>query len=250
MNGDLILQELRNSVKPKPKPAILLSGGLDSTILLHHLKEKTNEEIYTYTIDLVDGDIERGTLIAEHYGTIHKNLGLEEIFSTFSKLQENLDRPRWNLWPYWGYKAAWEDDRETVYIGEGLDEHFGGYWYKPEKTYQEYWGSILEWSVPTHIQMAELFGIRLEIPFLLLDVRLTLPFWDEKNQDKQLLRHIYRSIIPDFVIDRKKNPGRVNFRKIWNTEVAPHIPGPMPETRIEAYKKINKWIIERWLEYQ
>ena len=47
MNGEELLQKLRNAVKPKPKPAILLSGGLDSTILLHHLTEKSKEPIHT-----------------------------------------------------------------------------------------------------------------------------------------------------------------------------------------------------------
>ena len=117
MNGDELLQEIRASVKARPKPAILLSGGFDSALLLHHLKEKTREEIYTYTIGLEEDDFENGTIVAEHYGTTHRNVEISDIIPTFTKLQAHLDRPRWNLWPYWGYEAAWEDGRETVYIG-------------------------------------------------------------------------------------------------------------------------------------
>jgi len=248
MNGEELLQELRDAVKPKPRPAVLLSGGLDSTILLHHLKEKTKEKIHTYTIGLEDDDFEYGTLVAEHYNTTHKNVEIKDILPTFAKLQAHLDRPRWNLWPYWGYHAAWEDGRNTVYIGEGMDEHFGGYWYKPDQTYQEYWASVLAWSIPTHTQIAYLFGLSLETPFRRLDITQTRPFWDEKHQDKTLLRHIYNGILPDFVIERKKNPGRIDFCQIWEEEVAPHIPSPKPQNRIESYDIITKWTMKKWLE--
>jgi len=248
MSADDLFNAIRDSVKSMPKPAVLLSGGLDSTILLHHLKEKTKEPIHTYTIGLEENDFEWGTLVAEHYGSIHRNIEVTDILPTFAKLQAHLDRPRWNLWPYWGYHAAWEDRRETVYIGEGMDEHFGGYWYKPEKTYQEYWAGVLGWSIPTHTQIAYLFGLYLEIPFLKLDVRHTRPFWDEKYKDKTPLRQIYKGIVPDFIIDRKKNPGRIDFCQIWDSEVAPHIPGPKPENRQESYALINKYVMEKWLE--
>ena len=248
-NGEDLLHAIGDSVVPYPKPAVFISGGLDSTILLHHLQGKTDEEIFTYSTGCPEeNEFIYATKVAEHYGTIHKNVEIHDILPTFAELQKHLDRPRFNLWPYWCYEAALEDGRKTVYIGEGMDEHFGGYWYKPETSYQEYWAGVLEWSIPTHTQLAHLFNIKLQIPFLRLDVRQTMPYWDGEHRDKTHLRNLYKNIIPDFVVERKKNPGRLNFCKIWDREIAPHIPVSKPETRLESYKIINKWVIEKWLE--
>ncbi len=229
---------------------VLLSGGFDSTLLLHLLTQKSDETIHTYTIGLNEEDFETGTRVAEHYGSAHTNVEITNLLPTFAKLQTHLDRPRWNLWPYWGYKAAKEDDCDAVFIGEGMDEHFGGYWYKPEVTYQEYWSGVLMWSLPTHLQIADLFSLKLETPFIRLDVRFTLPFWDWEHRNKNHLRKAYADILPDFVLEKKKSPGRIDFLRIWDDEISQHIPGPPPETMEEAYKLLNKWTIERWLEAQ
>ena len=44
-NGEDLLHAIGDSVVPYPKPAVFISGGLDSTILLHHLLEKSDEEV-------------------------------------------------------------------------------------------------------------------------------------------------------------------------------------------------------------
>jgi len=46
-----VVKMLKGRVYILPKPAVYISGGLDSTILLHHLKEKTKKEIYTTLSD-------------------------------------------------------------------------------------------------------------------------------------------------------------------------------------------------------
>ena len=45
-----IVELINKAVIPYPKPAVFISGGLDSTIVLHHLSQKnTEEQIHTFT---------------------------------------------------------------------------------------------------------------------------------------------------------------------------------------------------------
>ncbi len=253
MNGNIIIETLRDSVKPHPLPAVFLSGGLDSTIILHHLREKTDEEIHTYTaywLDYIKNETHYARKVAEHYDTVHHEVRIEDILPLYEKIIPHLDRPRFNLWPILLYRAAYNDLRETVYIGEGMDEHFGGYWEKPEATYQEYWSGVLEWSLPTHQQLAQSFDLRLETPFIKLPIEITLPYFDSKHRNKELLRSIYREYLPAHVIERKKNAGRFPWINVWDTEIEPIIGEPVPDTRHEAQHIIRKWVTQIWLESQ
>lgn len=251
MNAEELVGYMREAIKPYPRPAVLISGGLDSCIVLHHLREKTEEKIHTYHIQLPGEDEDRlAERIAEHYETIHRSVKISNFISILKKLQKHLDRPRWNIWPYWGYKAAEENGCENVYIGEGLDEHFGGYWYKPKVSYQEYWSSTLEWSIPTHRQIAELLSLNLHIPYLTLNIEYTKPFWDGEHGDKKILRSIYSAYtsLPSFVLEQKKNPGRIDFLKLWDVEISPYIDCPPPETRLDSYRIINTFTMKEWLK--
>ena len=208
------------------------------------------EPIHTYTAywGTDDDELQYAAELSEIYGTIHHPVKIEGIFEMFKKVLPFVDRPhRFNLWVAFLYEAAAGDLRENAYIGEGPDEHFGGYWYKEEKSYQEYWSGVLEYSVPTHEVLAALYGMGLHIPFLKLDVRETLPYYDYKYRNKELLRTIYQGTIPDIALNRKKQPGRTPWVELWEQEAAPYIKASTPTTRAEAHKLIEKWVIEYWL---
>lgn len=249
-DGEVIIDLIRESVKPGPHPAVFLSGGLDSTILLHHLNEKTEEEIHTYTaywLDYDKNEIRFAKMVSEHYNTVHHEVKMKGLISLYEKIIPQLDRPRFNLWPTFLYRAAFDDLRETVYTGEGMDEHFGGYWYREEQTYQENWSVVLEYSLPTHRQLAKRYDLRLETPFVRLPVEMTLPYYDKKNHNKELLRLIYQNIIPRHVIERKKQPGRTPWLHIWHTEIEPFIGIKVPDTRQQAQDIMRKWVTKQWL---
>ena len=243
---------IENSVNASDKPAILLSGGLDSTILLHHLISKTNEKIYTYTmfqenVEESEEDKYYSEKIAKYYNTVHKSIKISNFLDVLHELLPLMDRPRWNIWPYWCYKEASKDKKVNIYIGEGFDEHFGGYWYKTPQTYQEYWSGVIEWSIPIHKIFCKKFGMNLETPFLTLPVEKTIAYWDPKNE-KTYLREIYKGEIPEFTRIRRKNPGRLDFISMWDKEFKPYIHKEKPKTREESYSIINRYATEKWLE--
>ena len=159
-------------------PAVYISGGVDSTILLSLINELTSgSDIYTYTFG-IKGD-ENNELIyakrvADYYKTKHTEVVIspKEYFNAFTQILETFDKPRWNLWPYFLARAAEGDGRRTGFLAEGLDEHFSGYWYKPNLSYQQAWADHFAYIMPTHKQVHQIFDLQVSAPFAKIDVRI------------------------------------------------------------------------------
>lgn len=254
MNYKAIRGLLRGSVKPAPCPAVFISGGLDSTILLKHLTELTDEPVDAIHIRLPgEREYEAAASAAGYYGARYHEVAARDILETFAEVVAHFDWPRFNLWPVYGYAKAQEIGCENVYVAEGLDEHFGGYINKPRVTYQEYWGGVIEWSLPTHRRLAELHGVKLHTPFVTLPVAETLQYWVDPHDspmDKWSLRQAYRGHLPKDVLERVKYAGRVNWERpeIWDAEIRPHLGVGAPATHEEANCLVNQWITRRWLD--
>lgn len=245
---------IRSSVTPTRKAAVFISGGLDSTILLKHLTELTADPVAAIHIRLPGEEEYLGACeVAKYYGAEYHEVTAIEVLKTFAKVVPLLDAPRFNLWPIYGYQKAKKIGCENVYIAEGLDEHFGGYWNKPRVTYQEYWGGVLEWSLPTHRQLATLNGLRVHAPFVGLPVEETLPYWvdpHESPMDKVKLRRAYRGHLPPEVLRRRKYAGRVNWENplVWDAEIKPTLGVDAPATHEEANRLVDTWLTKRWAD--
>ncbi|MDD2870363.1 MAG: asparagine synthase C-terminal domain-containing protein [Candidatus Gracilibacteria bacterium] len=113
---------------------LLLSGGLDSTLLLSILKDKfPSSKIYTYTLGYssTDAHLAKAKKISEEYNTIHR----EVIYDLSSNLLETFDEIYKS-----GYDLEGEDslimnhilskevvkDCKIVFSGFGLDYIFAG----------------------------------------------------------------------------------------------------------------------------
>ena len=241
-------------VIPSRRPAVFLSGGLDSTILLHHLTAQCLvDKIRTYTVGLPeDNEFEEAERVARRYNTVHRNVEASGIMAEYRVVAPKLERPRFNLWPLFLYRAAKADGCENVYIGEGLDEHFGGYENKPPMTPQESWGPVLEWSVPTHRQLGALYGLRVHTPYFNIPLTKTVGLWRDPHiyGAKRMVKLAYRGVIPDYVIERAKVGGRFNWEipAVWRREFSEL--GEVPPSHEEANRRVNLWIVRVWLEGQ
>ena len=247
-----LVETIRDSVKVYGKPCVNISGGLDSTIILHHLIEKCKEPIYTYTAGFTkeETEFEHAEKVADHYGTRHTNVTIENLMREFPEILKHFKRPRFNLWPYWLARQAKADDRESCYIGEGGDEHFGGYWYKPRRTYVENWTSFFIYVYPTYRTIyKDILNIRLVVPLHPdnLDWHKTLPFYDAE-QNKKFLREAYRGILPDFVVDRKKKNGRRDYWQMWNQELKNRFFNVTPKSEAEIKDLWNMRATQIWLD--
>lgn len=246
-----LVKAIQNCVVPHPKPCVNISGGLDSTIILHHLHEKTTENIHTYTLGFEGrNEFKAAQQVADHYGTIHHEVTICNMLSRFREILKVFKKPRFNLWPFWLAEQASKDGRRNCYIGEGGDEHFGGYWYKPQSTYLEHWAGFFTYVYPTYRTVYRHFGVQLHCPMhpMNLYFHLTLPYYD-MLQEKSFLRKAYKNILPKFVLKKRKQNGRFDYWVMWRWEIQPYFPDARaPETEDDIRELLNAWATRTWSE--
>lgn len=210
---DKLIKMISDSVKFTENPAVYISGGIDSTIILHHVAEKSKGPVHTYTSNFGVGenDCEVARQVAEHYGTIHKEIKIDNLVDRMPKILQMFDRPRYNFWIYYLAEAVKNDGLNIVFGGEGADEHFGGY---PDRTYLGGWSSHISYILPTYNYIHNHFEIEVMFPFDELDWIETYPYF---TKGKQLLRDSYKNIIPDVALYREKKPPV--FKQYWEKEL-------------------------------
>lgn len=143
---DLVLEGLRTAVRRRMVAdvpvGVLLSGGVDSSLIVGLLAEEGQTGLATYSIGFEEANGEKGDefqysdLIANHYGTRH-----QKIFIPSSEMQENLPRAIAAMsepmisYDNIGFYLLSREVAKTIKVvqsGQGADEVFGGYhWYPP-----------------------------------------------------------------------------------------------------------------------
>jgi asparagine synthetase B (glutamine-hydrolysing) len=251
LRDNTLVETIRACVHPHPKPCVNISGGIDSAIVLHHLAEKSKEEIYTYTVGFANQDTEfdYARQLSEHYATRHKEILIERLLDTYPEILSFFERPQFNLWPYWAAQQAKEDGRLNCYIGEGGDEHFGGYWYKPPTSYPEQWAHLFSFVDPAYRTIYKHFNIGLHTPLHPSNLRFTVtyPYYDH-DQEKRFVKDAYRGILPDFVLDRRKLNGRKDYWQIWQHELKQYYPNQKPQSEEDIQNLWNLWVTKEWLK--
>jgi len=241
-----IIQMISEKVIYKEKPAVYISGGIDSTIVLYHLSLKSPEQIYTYHAKFgMDGDeCEEAREVADYYGTCHKEIEIADFVETLKEIMKFFDRPRYNVWPYWLAMEARRDGRRNVYVGEGSDEHFGGY---EARDYLHAWASWLTYIEPTYITIHKHLGVGFEMPFADLDWKDTLPYYSPPR--KQALREAYKGLIPKAFVERDgRPPAFVNYRSLWDRDIKGHFPDYNPETIQDIRNLLQSLATQAWVK--
>lgn len=240
-----IVDMIRGTTVCRPHPAVYISGGLDSTIVLYHLVE-SGIDVFAYTARFGedDEDCEAAKRVANWCGVVHKEVEIKNFIRALPRILSGFDRPRYNVWVSYLAGQAYIDGRSTVYAGEGSDEHFGGY---ANKDYLKAWADHLSFILPTYEQTCRKFGLNLHLPFTRLSSIRTRPYYCPP--EKQRLRDAYHKILPDYVINRKKKPPEFsNYWKLWEREIKPYFPYYSPES-VEDIKGVLQFLAtEAWLK--
>jgi len=181
--------------------ALLLSGGLDSSIICHHLQNQ-DANVQTYCTNN-ESDVEHARLIDPNVKIIEVPDGSIEL--SLLAMEQPLD-----LGSMAAQHALMSTIEETVVLtGDGADELFGGY--RRMQTYDSQLSDIYD-ELPYyhHIRldrMAAAFTKEIRSPFLNLDVvgfALSLPYQD--RIDKSYLRRTYETKLPQEIVYREKEP--------------------------------------------
>lgn len=216
-------KELRNMIRmafpPRvEKPAVFLSGGIDSTIVLHHLRDGFDGPINTYTaiFGTREHEGEKAKVVASEYGTIHTEVPIEGFLDVLIKTQFIYSRARFNVWPYYLFEQATQDGCKTILLGEGGDENFGGY---SDRSYLEGWAGQIEWVRPVFDELASHFKVQLHAPLSDINPDKARELFHEPSY-KRYLREAYSGILPNPVIYQSgQPPNMTQYEKFWAKEI-------------------------------
>ena len=143
---DLVLDALRVAVRRRMVAdvpvGVLLSGGVDSSMIVGLLAEHGQQGLKTFSVGFEEANGEKGDefeysdLIADHFGTDHHRIFVpsERLIETLPRVFAAMSEPMVSYDNAGFYLLAQEVSKhvKVVQSGQGADEVFGGYhWYPP-----------------------------------------------------------------------------------------------------------------------
>lgn len=236
---------LEEAVKRNLAEGILLSGGLDTSILAFITSKFT--PLKAFTVAFNEGpalDVEYAKSMAEELGlnhTIHR-FGRGELYASIPQVIEALGsfdpmEVRNSVSIYIGLKTAKESKVWRVMTGDGADELFAGYSFlfkldgeRLDLELRRIWKTMSFSS----IILAEALGMDVKTPYLdsefgefvvNIDSKYKIRAEDGKVYGKWILRKAYEDLLPKRIIWRSKVPieygtGTTILPKLFDKEVS------------------------------
>lgn len=220
---DLLFTSVKNRlVSKKYKIGVLISGGLDSSIIAYILNELEADVNY-YSIE--NDESEYVEMLGKHLNIRYNYLNYEP--------QENIEEIfKWNETPVDLGSVIPQHNifsiipERVVLSGDGADELFGGY--KRINDYDSQFSDVFEelpfYHLPRLDRASMRYTIELRNPFLSHDVikyALKLPYLERVN--KYHLKQLFHKDLPLDIIARDKlplkNPKLVEDPKIYRKKI-------------------------------
>jgi asparagine synthase (glutamine-hydrolysing) len=203
----LLEEAVKNRLVSDVPVSLLLSGGLDSTILFELVKKRT----HYFTVFHVDNQEAEFLNYLDFPSAVRvKKIHLEEIPYAQALLANQTPVDLGSVHPQYAIaKAIWKEKFNVAISGDGADELFGGY--KRIKEYDSQYSDIFEELVYYHLPRLDRimmnWTIELRCPYLsrpVIENALSLPY--ESRIDKAFLKDTFSDIVPKEILNREKHP--------------------------------------------
>ena len=131
----LLEQSVREHLMSDVPLSVWLSGGVDSTTILHYAAEASSSKLRTFSISFNGYSFDESSSIADivkQYGTEHEQLDLnpeQDLEGAIRELSYYSDEPSADsgALPVWFLSRLCKTRCTVAFSGEGADEVFGGY---------------------------------------------------------------------------------------------------------------------------
>ena len=247
LNGSYLelRQILEKAVERNLASAILLSGGLDTSILASIGSKYISLKAFTVAFDEAEApDLAYARRMAKHLGLEHvvHLFGRAEVFQTIPQVVETLRTfdpmmVRNDLAILVALRQVKKSNLTAVMTGDGCDELFAGYSfffdYGEEQLrleLQKMW-PVMEFSFPL---LGKALGVEVRLPFLDPEVKAFAMRLSPSNlvqgvkgqrQGKWILRKAFEGVLPKEVVWRVKTPieygtGTTVLPRIFDTVIS------------------------------
>ena len=215
---ELISSKVKGINLENTNPAVCISGGIDSSIVLHHvihdLMDGDASGVHTFiaTFGNDQDEKDKAKRVADYYGTVHKEISVSrsDIILMLTIALKRYPFPRFNIWTWNLVREIKKFNLSHLFIGEGGDELFG----YPDRSFLEGWAGQLVWVSPAWEGACDYFDIKLHRPFMEIQDEWSPVIEYYVPPDKQKMRDGYKNILPDFVIEQASTPPSHGFYKM------------------------------------
>lgn len=209
-----MMESVNNRLISKNYPiSLLVSGGLDSSIIAGILESGKKSDVTWYSIE--NGETEYVNLLSEKWGKPVNFLK----YDIEDEVKNNLIYKYWNETPvdlgsvipqYYLFEAIKKNSEHRIVLsGDGADELFGGYSriheYDSQKS--DVFQELSYYHLPRLDKMSMAHTLELRNPFLNLEiVRFALHLPLEWRKDKKILKDTFGPLLPEEIVNRPKAP--------------------------------------------
>ena len=204
---------------------ISLSGGLDSSIIGHFIKNRSPRALSIISKDFLGTDLAYSQIISKYL-----NIPLEICYVTTEQILDGIKNTikilknfndieiRNSVVMYMSLEILHKKNVKTVLTGDGADEIFAGYSFLLKKSEKEIEDEIKRIRKVMHFssqEIANAFKIKIESPFLdnrviefadSIPISLKVNTRNEKVFGKWILRKAFENHLPKNIVWREKSP--------------------------------------------